>query len=136
MKLVDHNGLMLEPEGTIFQEFGKRGLGEPQVFGGPCGQCDYVTAKLFPNDNCFYTFGGTLDLAKLSVTEDDYGIWYPSGFGRDGMFDTSRYYLIWEEQDRKKFAEWLLDPVKAANEQNSDPIALIQVDWNIRVDCL
>lgn len=68
------------------------------------------------------------------VAPGDYGIWYPSGFDRDGMFDITRHYLVWEKGDRRKFAEWLLDPTKAAAEQNDDPCALIRVDWKLRAD--
>jgi hypothetical protein len=50
------------------------------------------------------------------------------------MFDITRHYLVWEKGDRRKFAEWLLDPTKAAAEQNDDPCALIRVDWKLRAD--
>jgi hypothetical protein len=50
------------------------------------------------------------------------------------MFDTSRHYLVWEEADRRKFAEWILDPARAAAEQNDRPLALIRVDWKLRAD--
>lgn len=135
MKLVDHAGLMALPDGTIFQEFNKLGLSAPKVFGGVCGN-DYLEADLLPTENFINAFGDyeRKILDKFNITNSGYGIWYPSGFGRDGTFEHERHYLIWEELDRRKIAEWLLDPVKTAAEMNDDPHALIEVDYKIRCD--
>ena len=133
MKLVDFTELMEMPVGTIFQEFGKFGLGVPHVFGGTQGDSDYIEAVLLPYDNSVDTLGNNAELFKKYGLEGrEYGIWYPSGFGRDGSYDKNRHYLIWEKEDRKKLAEWLLNPTKAVDEMNDDPHALIQVDWDIR----
>lgn len=124
MKLIDHTELMTMPNGTVYQEFGKTGLGPPMVFGGQLDfGSDYTTANLLPEDN----FG-----SAIGADEDGYFIFYPSGFGRDGFFDPTRHYIVWEEDDRKKIAKWLLDPAKAFDQMNDDPHAIIAVDVNIR----
>lgn len=131
MKIVDHAGLMTMPRGTIFQELRNgMSLGDPMIFGGPTGVGgDYTEAGLLPHANHLDVHGYHLPgiRHKFVVPEDGYGVWYPSGFGRDGMYDASRHYLIWERKDRERIASWILDPDRAWAEQNDDPHALIQI---------
>jgi len=129
MKYVTFAELLTYPAGTIFQEFGKNGLSEPQVFGDAVGSTDFTCAQLFPSETGPEVFGGYREqyVNKHGCEDAGWVVYYPGGFGRDGLYEDNRHFVIWEEQDRKKFAEWLLDPEKAAGEMNDDPIAMISV---------
>jgi len=136
MKHVTFAELLTYPSGTIFQEFGKQGLGEPQVFGGPFSANDFTCAPLFPSETGPEVFGGyRIQYLKMHGCEDaEWLVYYPSGFGRDGLYnDANRYFVIWEKADRRKFAEWLLDPDKAAAEMNDDPMAMIAIPLDDRM---
>ena len=138
MKIINWKALMLEPEGTVFQEYSfKNGLGDVQVFGGPNSDRpdnnDFVSASLLPRAIGLEVFGDedkirVMSKFNLEPTHDWFIISYPIGFGRDGLFETNRFFLVWETADRKKFAEWLLDPTKCAAEMNDDPHALISAE--------
>ena len=132
MKLISHAQLLEQPEGTVFQEFGQHGLGPVMLFGGKCGERDYTESYLFPNESSADIGFPPEVLTKFGVDRRDYIIYYPSGFGRDGMFDDTRVYLIWEQKDRERLAAWLLDPVAAVQHQNDDPYEVVKADWDIR----
>lgn len=136
MKIVDYAGLMKEPEGTIYQDIYDGRLGHLQIFGGGSSyeNKDYNNAQFTPTLNYTYVFGWTIEETRkaypfLLADRDVEVIWYPSGFGRDGMFDYDRKYLVWELKDREKFAAWLLDPELAVSQVNDDvPHDLVMLD--------
>ena len=51
----------------------------------------------------------------------------PSDYGRWALYEYDRLYLIWEEEDRKRLAGWLLDPEKAADQMEDDSYTIIEV---------
>ena len=135
MKYVTFAELLASPAGTIFQEFGKQGLSEPQVFGDAFGANDFTCAQLFPSETGPEVFGSYREqyVNKHGCEDAKWLVYYPSGFGRDGLYnDDNRHFVIWEDADRRKFAEWLLNP-EAADEMNDDPMAMISVPIDDRM---
>jgi hypothetical protein len=131
MKYIDFKTLLACEDGTIFQEMGRNGLDDPQVFGGACDGIDFVAAPLFAAEAFTESFGGYREkyLAAHGCPNADYVVLYPSGFGRDGLYDLNndRHFVVWELEDRIKFAAWLLDPKVAVAEMNNDPMAMIEI---------
>lgn len=133
MKFVTKAELWELPKGTIYQEFGKCGLGPPMVFGGHLNGIDYVEASLLPEENHCDVGHPPEILARFGLTSADYAIWYPSGFGRNGLFtDAPDCFLVWEQADREQLAAWLLDPAKCAEQMNEDAYAMVKADWNCK----
>lgn len=133
MRFISLAELRGMPPGTIYQEYTSRnGLSEPQVFGEAFSPNDYTEADLLPRWGFTSCFGGyeAAILNKLGVAQSVMAVWYPSGFGRNGYYEKEGTFLLWEEADRKRFAEWLLDPEKLANEVNDDDITLVPTPDN------
>lgn len=126
MELLNYEQMMKMPEGTIYQEYTPHFLSSILIFGGRLGELDYVEAELFPAATM--ADGPT---RPLGVGVNDLLIQYPGGFGRNGMFDKSKHYVVWDEADRKLFAYWLLNPQEAVKRQNDDPVGLVIVPLEI-----
>lgn len=106
MKLLSWSEMMKMPQGTIYQEFKPMILGEVMIFGGPLPSAsdpvDYVEAPLCPS-------------ARITGSPGD-SIAYPIGFGRNGMFDRTVSFLVWERADAERIAGWLLQPEAALSQ--------------------
>ena len=133
MKLVSFKDLCAMPVGTVFQEYQPHYLGELCIFGGalPEGSDDprdFLQASLLPS--CMlgsYWHSEPMKLADGSVTnEDGCYIVTPSDYGRWALYEHDRQYLIWEEEDRKRLAGWLLDPAKAADQMQDASYTIIK----------
>jgi hypothetical protein len=127
MKLVSFTELMGMPEGTIFQGYEEHVLQEPRIFGGPIGEVDFCEACLLPQASFASFWYDPTIFEKWGISKEDLVINYPSNFGRNGLFLTKSLFLVWEETDCKKMAEWLLDIELRLKEQNGDPKALVKV---------
>jgi hypothetical protein len=104
MRLVKWDEFKTLPNGTIFQDYSVHHLGTLNVLGGVLHDIDFVSAELLPSCGM-----GDSDPCVIK---------HPSGFGRDGYFDLEkRTWLIWEDADRKRLADWLLgDATKGQND--------------------
>ena len=136
MRLVSYAELMALPEGTIYQSYEPHNLGNPMIFGGPlkndAGEIiDYVEASFLPSAMTADYFGDSADAdalrGKFGATASDLVILYPSNFGRNGLFEKAGTFLVWDQADWQRLAEWLIDPTKCEAEQNDDPHAMIVV---------
>jgi hypothetical protein len=136
MRLITYDELMAMPAGTIYQEYDhERGdLGPPMVFGEPIGSrdekvVDYAEAEFLPTLGFTDQLGhvGKQILQERGLSGAIQAVWYPNGYGRNGYFKREGWFLLWEEADRRRFAEWLLDPEKLADEVNDDEIVLVTV---------
>lgn len=133
MKLVSFKDFCAMPVGTVFQEYQPHYLGELCIFGGalPEGSDDprdFLYASLLPS--CMlgnYWHSEHVKLTNGSMTNDDgYYIVTPSDYGRWALYEYDRQYLIWEDADRKRLADWLLNPTEAATQMNDGPLAIIE----------
>jgi hypothetical protein len=123
MKIVKWDEFKTLPTGTVFQEYSLHDLGSLSVLGSVIEDIDFVSADLLPA--CF------TDGNYSGKITDPFVISHPSGFGRDGFFDLEkRTWLVWDEDDRKRLAAWLLGD--AAKDQNDDdmiyPVPLVFVE--------
>lgn len=117
--------------GTIFQIIGHgSGTGDLQILGGIIvfdGEPrDFVSAPLLPEVMYRDNFGGSSPEALVKHPDAPAFVVVPSGHGRDGLFDHERRsWLVWDEEDRRRLAGWLLNPAEAADQQNDDPSVLL-----------
>lgn len=134
MKILTWAEMMTMPPGTIYQDYKPRIVGPVMILGEVMltngKPVDYVVATVTPEGSNVSSWGqyeaGLREKYALALEAEEI-VSYPTGFGRDGYFETNRLYLVWEEADRKKIAEWLLDPAKCLAEMNDDPHALVVV---------
>jgi hypothetical protein len=129
MRFITYDELMTMPAGTVYQEYhdGRGQLDPSMVFGGQIGiGLDFTEAMFLPILNFVSSLGDGY-LREHKLDDKLWAVWYPSGFGRNGFFERKGTFLLWEEADRKRYAEWLLDPEKLANEVNDDDIVLVPV---------
>lgn len=123
MRFISQDELMRQPPGTIYQEYKEYDLGPPMVFGGPMEEnIDYIEADFLPTVTIESVFGGSPFLKEKGLDKPGFLAYYQSGFGRNGYFEKDGVFLLWETEDRKRYAEWLLNPEKLANEVNDDPV--------------
>jgi hypothetical protein len=136
MRFIKFDELMTMPAGTIYQKYDSEcgGLGPPLVFGEPIRFRDrkvvnYAEADFLPTLGFTDSLGhlGKQILQERGLLDAIQAVWYPSGYGRNGVFEKSVTFLLWEEADRRRFAEWLLDHEKLANELNDDDVTIAHV---------
>lgn len=135
MKILTWAEMMTMPPGTIYQDYKPRIVGDVMIlsevlFGTDRKPIDYVTATITPqgiDPGSWGRYEAAIRAQHKLPDRCDEVVAYPSGFGRDGYYEQNRLYLVWEEADRKKMAEWLLDPQKAMAEMNDDPHAVVVV---------
>lgn len=127
MRLVDWNEFVTLPAGTIYslpEDWDGDSLrmkGDTISIDGEA--FDYHDTNLLPS---------VLD--SSSIFHDDFPdqdpdggrrvLLHPSGWMRDGMYDKTHVYWVWEQEDRERLARWLLNPEATADgdELNEDNI--------------
>lgn len=136
MKLVSFHELCEMPEGTIFQEYTPHYLSGLCVFGGPLKvdgkPRDFLEAELLPQCSLGSYWASSSDKPKLEDGSemDDNGFYIvtPDGYGRWAKYDYDHRYLVWDAEDRRRLATWLLDPEGASKAMNDEPHAIIDAD--------
>lgn len=134
MRIVDWAEFQKLPENTIFQEIRGNGgyLGDLMILGEVWmheeNRGDFIEAQLLP------AFASTNELDEeglrhMGFSKSEHADFFltPTGFGRDGMFEYDRRWLVWDEVDRKRLAAWLLDPATAGAQQNDHAHAFVVV---------
>jgi len=113
MKLISLAEFIQLPEGTIFQQFW------PAYFGSLS-----VKGVSFEESNDFLVASLTVEYIQAAQFGDpekkDDVIQFQSGFSRWGEYDNTAMFLVYEDTDCLKLADWLTHPQKAAKVQNND----------------
>lgn len=130
MRIVDWAELSTLPVGTIFQGVSEYSVGELEILGDVWAYDGkpsmLISAQLMPNSNSVETLGLLPEeLKSYGLTERDCVVFQPTGHGRDYGAAPGNRWLVWEQADRERMARWLLNPVEAAAEQNSDEYAVL-----------
>lgn len=131
MRLLDWAEFAKCPVGTVFQVLDHgSGLGELMILGGVYDDDgrpnDYVAAALLPDVRMPDTLGpGEAALVSAHPGATAF-VMVPSLHGRDGLFEfKNRSWLVWDDEDRRRLAGWLLDPSAAVERQNDDPVVVV-----------
>lgn len=105
MRIIDLKALRLMPEGTIFQKYAPCYFEDLQVFGGACGERDFIAASL---TSCPIKVDSDSDMvAKLDRMEKEHAS-LPVDlefFGRDGCFEDEQLFAIWESDDLSRLRD-------------------------------
>lgn len=106
MKLVNYNEFIKMPTGTVFCEFEPCIRGELKVKGDSIEDFDYIEMELrgeFKSDKDQDPFIDGCDrLVKGENLRADFDT-----FGRDGLFDKTRQYIVYDKQDVKELITFL-----------------------------
>ncbi|MGO7445140.1 hypothetical protein ACC668_10580 [Rhizobium ruizarguesonis] len=120
MRIVDWPEFISLPRGTIYSSIecgdpsGLRMKGDTWNWSDGGEASDYVDTDLLPTahdgDFVFHE-----DFPDTQRGQGPVLITHPSGWSRDGMYDRSRRYLVWDQEDRERLARWLLNPSATAD---------------------
>lgn len=106
MRIVNLEELRKQPKGTIYCKYKPCYFSSPKVFGGICGESDFICAEL-------------IGWVKSSGSDEMYNILHDAEktggsfdldtecFGRDGFFEDKQLYAIYERKDIEQLIETL-----------------------------
>ena len=98
MRIVTRKQLLEMKEGTIFSDYQPCIFGPLMVFGGKL--CDFDFLEMSLTESVLANSSEQYDwiLHKAAETGESFELDFDN-YGRDGMFEASQLYAIWESKD-------------------------------------
>jgi len=119
MKIVGFEEFCKLPNGTVFMEFQNAGRIQ-----------DGYSFQLMVRGDVSYDEGKPIDFleAPLLPQIEDGNVVTPWGFCRWALYEYDNKFLVLEKEDCDRLGGWLLDPVKALDDMNVDPLVSIPLE--------
>lgn len=120
MKIVSRNDLFTMPEGTLFQEYEPQIFGPLEVFEGMVNNRTFANGYVSEpvSDPSFEDVAGSYELSDMLFAAEKDGQPRPLVYGnnsfRDGCFEATQLYAVYEKQDVERLIAYLSQQLKRA----------------------
>lgn len=94
------------PEGTVFCKYEPCVFGALEMFGGPCGDTDFMTAELV----AYPSSSGSDEMYDILNRCQESGESFKLDtqcYGRDGLFEKDQLFGVYEREDVEQLIETL-----------------------------